>query len=82
MNNAREAALLTLYKIEYEGAYSNIELKNMLSASDMPQKDIGLTTALVYGVLQRDVTLEYIISCCSNIKITKISKKQLLVLEL
>lgn len=82
MNNAREAALLTLYKIEYEGAYSNIELKNMLSASDMPQKDIGLTTALVYGVLQRDVTLEYIISCFSNIKIKKISKYILLILKL
>lgn len=79
---ARRTALLTLYKIEYEGAYSNIELKKALSASKLSDKDKALTTALVYGVLQRDITLEYIISSMSSVKISKISKYILLILKL
>ena len=79
---ARNTALLTLYKIEYEGAYSNIELKNMLAASELSKKDKALATALVYGVLQRDYTLECIISEFSSVKIKKISKYILLILKL
>lgn len=79
---ARETALSVLYKVEYEGAYSNIELKKALSKAELSQKDKSLATALVYGVLQRDVTLEYVISVFSSIKIKKISKYILLILKL
>lgn len=82
MANARETALLTLYKIEYEGAYSNIELKKTLSAAKLSQSDAGLVTALVYGILQRDITLEYVIEQYSSIKIKKISKYILIILKI
>lgn len=82
MANARETALLTLYKIEYEGAYSNIELKKTLSAAKLSQSDAGLVTALVYGILQRDITLEYVIVQYSSIKIKKISKYILIILKI
>ena len=34
MQDARTCALLSLYEIEYEGAYSNIALKKILKNSD------------------------------------------------
>ena len=82
MATARETALLTLYKIEYEGAYSNIELKKTLSAAKLSQSDAGLVTVLVYGILQRDITLEYVIEQYSSIKIKKISKYILIILKI
>ncbi len=82
MANARETALLTLYKIEYEGAYSNIELKKTLSAAKLSQSDAGLVTVLVYGILQREITLEYVIEQYSSIKIKKISKYILIILKI
>lgn len=73
MKTARETALMILYKTEYEGAYPNIELKNAIP-SQMPQNDRALVTALVYGVISKKLTLDYIIEQNSKIKLKKISK--------
>lgn len=82
MKNAREVALRTLYKIEYEGAYSNLALKSQLEENELSSLDKSLATLLVYGVIQRKLTLEYIISQYSNVKVNKISKYILLILKL
>ena len=82
MENAREIALKTLYQVEYEGAYSNLALKSQLTDSKLQGADRGLATALVYGVLQKKLMLEYIISEFSSVKLKKISKFILLILEL
>ena len=71
---AREAALKALYEIEYNGAYSNMAVKNMLRNSDMSERDKALLTALVYGVSDKKITLDYYISKFSKIKLKKISK--------
>ena len=81
MMNAREAALLALYKIEYEGAYSNMAVKDILSC-DLDGRDKGLVTELVYGVVRRKLTLDYIISRYSKIKLKKLSKYLLLILRM
>lgn len=81
MINAREAALLALYKIEYEGAYSNMAVKEVLSG-DIDGRDKGLATELVYGVIRRKLTLDYIISKYSKIKLKKLSKYLLLILRM
>jgi len=80
--NARETALKILYDIEFEGAYLNIALKKHLGVSGLNDKDKGLATALVYGVVQRKISLEYFISCYSKIKVKKISKFVLIILKL
>ena len=82
MENAREIALKTLYQVEYEGAYSNLALKSQLTDSKLQGADRGFATALVYGVLQKKLMLEYIISEFSSVKLKKISKFILLILEL
>lgn len=83
MSTARETALLTLYEIEYNDAYSNMALKDMLAKNGgMSSADKGLVTALVYGVVKRKITLDYVIKKYSSIKLKKISKYILLILRL
>lgn len=81
MKTAREAALLALYEIEYNGAYSNIALKNILAELD-DSRDRALASALVYGVVSRRITLDYMIEQLSSIKTKKLSKYILLILRM
>ena len=81
MPNPREAALLALYEIEYGGAYSNMAVKDALKKLD-DNRDKGLVTQLVYGVVRRKLTLDYIISKYSKVKIKKLSKYVLLILRM
>lgn len=62
MPNARKAALLVLDQIEKEGAYSNIALDNLFSRTPFSDTDRRFISALVYGVVDRKITLDYIIS--------------------
>ena len=79
--NAREKALKTLYEIEYNGAYSNLALKNTLKSDTQPQ-DKAFITTLVYGVLDKKITLDYIIQKRSKLKLKKISKYILIILRM
>lgn len=83
MKNARDLAMHILYDIEYNGAYSNMVLKNAFSKNrDLSPVDKGFITRLVYGVVSRKLTLEYIISQYSKIKLKKISKYILIILKM
>ena len=75
VDKAREVALKTLYKINNEGAYSNIALDEYLNAnrSKLNNKDIGLISEIVYGVVTWKLTLDTIIQNYSKIKLKKIS---------
>ena len=72
---ARETALKILYKIEKEGAYSNIaldeEIKNNINK--LNEKDIGLISEIVYGTTTWKLTLDEIIKKYSSIRLKKIS---------
>ena len=57
--SAREAALDMLLRIEREGAYSNLELNRTLKEAGLSKADAGLATELVYGTIQRRLTLDY-----------------------
>jgi len=81
MPNPRETALLALYEIEYNGAYSNMAVKDALKKLE-DNRDKGLVTQLVYGVVRRKLTLDYIISKYSKVKIKKLSKYVLLILRM
>ncbi len=81
MKSAREVALLILYRVENGGAYPNILLKEMID-KDMSKQDRALVTNLVYGVINRQITLDYIISQKSKIKLKKLSKYILLILRM
>lgn len=75
MDKTRKLALEILYKIDKEGAYSNIVLNEMLNKNknNLNKKDIGLISEIVYGVTTWKLTLDEIIKNHSSVKIKKIS---------
>lgn len=81
MKNARETAMRVIYAVEFDGAYSNMALKKALS-SDMINQDKAFVTTLVYGVIDKKVTIDYVISRCSKLKLKKISKYILIILRM
>lgn len=82
MKNARQAALAALYEIEYNGAYSNIVLKNVLGETDLDSRDRAFVSALVYGVTAKKRMLDYMIEQLSKVKLKKVSKYILLILRM
>jgi 16S rRNA (cytosine967-C5)-methyltransferase len=62
MKNVRETALELLETIEKNQSYSNLILHHAIEKNKVPQRDVGLLTELVYGTLQRKMTLDYYLS--------------------
>ena len=82
MANSRKTAFKVLLKIEQDGAYSNIALNNAVKESELSPLDAAFTSALVYGVLERKITLDYIIKQYSKIPLRKIELKTKIILRL
>jgi 16S rRNA (cytosine967-C5)-methyltransferase len=62
MANARKIAALALKKVDFGGGYSGIVLDSMLKNSKLSRVDQSLASALFYGVLDRKITIDYVIS--------------------
>lgn len=88
MDKARELALKALYKIDKDGAYSNIVLDEILTQVNnnnndkdkdknknlkLDDRDIGFISELVYGTVTWRLTIDEIIKKYSNIRLKKIS---------
>jgi len=57
-NSPRWLAVSALSKIK-NGAYSNLQLNQLINQHSMDRRDINLLTNIVYGVIQHRLTLEY-----------------------
>lgn len=79
-NNVRYVALTILDDVLNGEAYSNIQLNEAIKSEAVAQKDINLLTELVYGTLQRKITLEYLIEPYIKTKV-KGWMKRLLILS-
>lgn len=75
IDKVREVALKTLYKIDKEGAYSNIALDENIKENKkiLNEKDIGFISEIVYGVTTWKLTIDEIVKKYSQIKLKKIS---------
>ena len=82
MSNPRNVALNILLKIEQDNAYSNIALNNAIKENKLSGLDSSFVSALVYGVLERKITLDYIIKQYSKIPLRKIEIKTKTILRL
>ena len=82
MANVRIIAHNVLYRVLYEDAYSAIAINNAVREDKLGGVDVSFLSALVYGVLERKLTLEHIIRQYSSIRIKKIEKGTLIVLYL
>ena len=67
----RALAHATLLKVE-SGQYANISIDTALSRNTLSAEDRALFTSLVYGVLERKVTLDFIISQYSSRQVEEI----------
>lgn len=70
---ARSLALEVLLRCEI-GGYSNIALDTVIKRNELSSSDRAFMTALIYGVIERKITLDYIISSLSSIPNSKIEK--------
>lgn len=59
---SRYQAMQILDKTEKSGSYSNILLNEAIQKNNLSSADARLMTELVYGVLQRRITLDYYLS--------------------
>ena len=73
--NARELALNSLLRTEKENRFSNLESAAALENSPLSPADRKLYAALYFGVIERRVTLDWLISLHSRREAEKISKK-------
>ena len=62
MSNARKIALKALLDVRKNNAYSNITLNSVFKDIDITPADKSLATAVFYGVLDRTITLDYVLS--------------------
>ncbi|OEH91213.1 16S rRNA (cytosine(967)-C(5))-methyltransferase RsmB [Bacillus solimangrovi] len=61
-NNVRSVCLDILDKIEKNQSYSNLLLNQAIEKSRLNSKDAALLTEIVYGTIQRKLTLDYYLS--------------------
>lgn len=71
--NAREAAFKILCDIEIDKNYSNMAINKIFKNEKINDKDKGLATELVYGVIENRKYLDFIINKLSKIKVKKMS---------
>ena len=82
LTNPRAAAAASLIAWEKNGRYANLEVASSLAASAMSDADRSLYTALVYGVIERVITLDYIIESLSSRPLGEIDREALCALRL
>ncbi|MBS7359545.1 MAG: 16S rRNA (cytosine(967)-C(5))-methyltransferase, partial [Oscillospiraceae bacterium] len=61
MKTPRQTAYEILLKIEQNGAYSNIAIDSAIKTSGLDSTDSAFISRLCYGVIERKITLDYII---------------------
>ena len=71
--NVRALALDILSRCE-SGGYSNINLDTAIKRHCLSPLDRGFLTALLYGTIERKITLDFIIASLSSIPNSKIEK--------
>lgn len=82
MKNSREVAFDVLCKVFSEDAYSNLALDNAVKENNLNRLDSAFCTALVYGVLEKLLTIDYIIRKMSSVPFRKIELSTLVILRM
>ena len=80
--NIRDAAFITLDRIERGNKYSNIELDSVIRKYEITGVDKAFFTKLVYGCIERRITLDYIIGKFSGRPLSEIDRPILNILRL
>ncbi|MBD5139924.1 MAG: 16S rRNA (cytosine(967)-C(5))-methyltransferase RsmB, partial [Ruminococcus sp.] len=81
VKSARFTALELLNKMDGK-AYSNLILNSALNESSLSERDKGFVSKLFYGVVERKLTLEHIISLYSSKPLHKLDKAVVNILKI
>ncbi len=81
MTNQRKLAVSILLKIENDNAYSNLTLASFFKDTDLNYEGKAFVSALVYGVLDRKITLDFVLSKFMKTPIKKTAPFTLCVLR-
>lgn len=79
--NIRKVAFDILYKVETDKAYTNLILNHEIKNNALSRLDSSFVSAVVYGVLERKLTLDYIIKQYSKFPVDKSDIKTLILLR-
>ena len=82
MSNPRQIALEALLKTTKDGAYSNLTLDAVLSKSDLDTRDKSFVSNLFYGVIERQLTIDYQLSLYLSKPLKKLKPEVLAILRL
>ena len=80
MDLNREAAFKILLNIEKENSFSNLAIKDYLSKAEVPSE--AFVRRLVYGVLEKEIQIDYYLDKLLEKGIDKLKKEALLILRL
>lgn len=82
MKNARQISFEILNKIQRDNSYSNLTLDSELEKMQSSETDKRFVSALVYGVTERKITLDYQFSLYLNQPLKKLKPQVLTALRL
>ena len=70
--NARQTAAAALLAVEQEGSYSNLVLEPWFRRENLSPQDRAFCSALFYGVLERRITLDWVLDRYSRTPVRKL----------
>lgn len=81
MGDARKTAVELLSRVERDGAYSNLALDRAFSEETLSPRERAFAAALFYGVLERKMTLDYLIRAYSKTEFDQLDPSVILLLR-
>ena len=73
MADARMTALRGLSEVFGQGGYSNLVLENLMRKQELSGQERAFCTALFYGVVERRITLDWVLGRYSRQPVEKLS---------
>lgn len=82
MNRARTLAFRSLTKFRKDGSYTNLETSAVLEKNKLSEEDKNLFSKLFLGVVEKRITLDFLLSRLSSIPLNTLSAEVLSLLEM
>lgn len=80
--DARRAAVEALLQVNHGGGYSNIVLDNLLKSGALSAQDQVFATRLLYGVVERRLTIDFALEQCASMPLKRMHPAVLEILRL
>ena len=82
MSNPRQTAFEALMKTSRDGAFSNLALDSILSKSKLDTRDKSFVSNLFYGVIERQLTIDYQLALYLSKPLKKLKPEVLTILRM